>query len=338
VTDLSTRYMGLRLSSPLVASASPLSDSVDGVRRLEDAGAAAVVMHSLFEEQIEMEMHHLERALGRGTESFAESLTYLPELPRHQRSAAAHVELVRKACEAVHVPVIASLNGLSPGGWTRYATRLAEAGAAAIELNVYDIPTNPGLTASQLEAGYVALVRDVRARVAVPVAVKLGPSFTALAHLAQRLDEAGAAALVLFNRFYQPDFDLERLEVVPSLVLSTSQELPLRLHWVAILFGHVAADLAVTGGVHDGTDVIKALMAGARVAMTTSVLLKRGLGHLAVLRAEAAEWLEAHEYDSVEQMQGSMSYRAVEDPAAFERANYMKVLGSYAGPRAVTAR
>ena len=338
MTDLSTRYMGLRLASPLVASASPLSDSPDGVRRLEDAGAAAVVMHSLFEEQIELETHHLDRALGRGTESFAESLTYLPEVPRHRRSADAHVELVRKACAAVRIPVIASLNGMSPGGWTTYATSLEEAGAAAIELNVYDIPTDPAVTASELEAGYVALVREVRSRVSVPVAVKLGPSFTALAHLAGRLDQAGAAALVLFNRFYQPDFDLERLEVVSRLALSTSEELPLRLHWVAILFGHVAADLAVTGGIHSGTDVLKALLAGARVTMTTSALLRHGVGRLATLRAEAAEWLEAHEYDSIEQMQGSMSYRAVADPAAFERANYMKVLGSYTVPRAVTAR
>ena len=226
----------------------------------------------------------------------------------------------------------------SAGGWTTYATRLEEAGAAAIELNVYDISTDPRLTASELEAGYVALVQEVRARVGIPVAVKLGPSFTALAHLAQRLDQAGASALVLFNRFYQPDFDLERLEVVPSLALSSPQELPLRLHWVAILFGHIAADLAVTGGVHRGADAIKAMLAGARVAMTASALLQHGVGHLAVLRREMTEWLEAHEYDSVEQMQGSMSYRAVADPAAFERANYMKVLGSYVVPRALTIR
>jgi dihydroorotate dehydrogenase (fumarate) len=330
--DLSTRYLGMDLASPLVASASPLSGTLDGVRRLEDAGAAAIVLHSLFEEQLALESWHLARSLRRGAESFAESLTYFPDLPRLVVSVDAYLEHLRKARAAVNVPIIASLNGVSSGGWTTHAGLLEEAGAAALELNVYDIPTDPEVTASELEAGYVALVREVRGRLTIPLAVKLGWSFTAPAHLARRLDDAGASALVLFNRFYQPDFDLERLEVVPSLTLSTSDELLPRLHWVAILFGHVRADLAVTGGVHTGTDVIKAMMAGARVAMTTSALLRHGIEHLAVLRAGAIAWMEAHEYASIREMQGSMSYRSVADAAAFERANYMKVLGSYVVP------
>ena len=331
--DLSTRYLGLSLASPLVASASPLSESVDGVRRLEDAGAAAIVLHSLFEEQIVRESDHLDHSLWHGTDSFAESLTYFPDLAHYKLSGDAYLEHVRKARAVAGVPIIASLNGVSAGGWTTYASRLEEAGADALELNVYDIPTDPDLGADRLEAAYADLVRELRARVSIPLAVKLGPFLTAPAHLARRLARAGASGLVLFNRFYQPDFDLERLEVVPSLTLSTSQELLLRLHWVAILHGRVDADLAVTGGVHTGTDVIKAMMAGARVAMTTSALLRQGVEHLSVMRAEVIEWMEAHEYASIAEMQGSMSYRSVGDPAAFERANYMKVLGSYVPPR-----
>ena len=331
--DLSTRYLGLSLSSPLVASASPLSESLDGVRRLEDAGAAAIVLHSLFEEQIVRESDQLDHSLWHGTDSFAESLTYFPDLAHYKLSGDAYLEHVRKARDAVSIPIIASLNGVSAGGWTSYASRLEQAGAVAIELNVYDIPTDPDLAASRLEQAYVDLVGEVRARVAVPLAVKLGHFLTAPANLARRLDTAGASGLVLFNRFYQPDFDLERLEVVPRLTLSTSQELLLRLHWVAILHGRVQADLAVTGGIHTGTDVIKAMMAGARVAMTTSALLRHGVEHLSVMRAGVIEWMETHEYASIAEMQGSMSHRSVADPAAFERANYMKVLGSYVVPR-----
>jgi dihydroorotate dehydrogenase (fumarate) len=327
--DLSTSYLGLTLRNPLVASAGPLCESLDNIRRMEDAGAGAVVLHSLFEEQITIESQHLDQYLSHGTESFAESLTYFPDMGRYALGPDGYLEHIRRAKAAVSMPVIGSLNGVSTGGWISYARKIEEAGADALELNVYYIPTHPEMTGARVEQMYVDLVRDVTASVRIPVAVKLGHSFTAMANVAGRLDQAGANALVLFNRFYLPDFDLEALEVVPNLTLSNSYELLVRLHWVAILYGHVRADLAVTGGVHTVEDVLKAMMAGARVAMTTSALLKRGIEHLATLRQELIAWMEAHEYDSIRQMQGSMSYRSVREPAAFERANYMKVLSSY---------
>jgi dihydroorotate dehydrogenase (fumarate) len=327
--DLSTTYLGLTLKSPLVASASPLTEDLGNIRRMEDAGAAAVVMHSLFEEQINLESHELDRYLSHGTESFAESLTYFPDLTDYNLGPDEYLEHLRQAKAAVRIPVIGSLNGVSTGGWIRYAKLIQEAGADALELNVYYIPTNPELTSAQVEQMYLDLVRDVKATLKIPVAVKLGHAFTTMANMAHRLDQAGANALVLFNRFYQPDFDLEKLEAVPTLTLSSSYELLLRLHWVAILYGHIRADLAVTGGVHTPQDVLKAMMAGARVAMMTSALLKNGIAHLRSLPASLLAWMEEHEYASIRQMQGSMSYRSVANPAAFERANYMKVLSSY---------
>jgi dihydroorotate dehydrogenase (fumarate) len=330
MTDLSTSYLGLALRSPLVASASPLSESVDNIRRMEDAGAAAVVLHSLFEEQITLESNQLDSYLSRGTESYAESLTYFPDMHHYNLGPDAYLEHVRRAKAAVGIPVIGSLNGVSTGGWIGFAKKIEEAGADALELNVYYIPTDPAMTGARVEQTYVDLVRDVTASVRIPVAVKLGHAWSAMANVAARLDAAGAGALVLFNRFYLPDFDLDNLEVVPRLTLSSSWEILVRLHWVAILHGHVRADLAVTGGVHTAPDVLKAMMAGARVAMMTSALLEHGIGHLAAVRGELLAWMEAHEYESIRQMQGSMSYRSVRDPAAFERANYMKVLSSYA--------
>ena len=330
--DLGTRYLGLRLSSPLVASAGPLCEDVGNIRRMEDAGAAAVVLHSLFEEQITLESDYLDHHLSHGTESFAESLTYFPDMGSYNLGPDAYLEHLRRVKAAVRIPVIGSLNGVSTGGWIGYAKKIEEAGADAVELNIYYVPTDPEMTAGQVEDMYVELVRDVKASVKIPVAVKLGHAFSALAHLARRLDRAGADALVLFNRFYLPDFDLESLEVVPRLTLSSSHELLVRLHWVAILYSHIEADLAVTGGVHAGEDALKAMMAGARVAMMTSALLKHGIEHVRVVRARMLDWMEAHEYESIEQMQGSMSYRSVREPAAFERANYMKVLSSYALP------
>jgi dihydroorotate dehydrogenase (fumarate) len=329
VIDLTTRYLGLTLRSPLVASPSPLAETVDGVARLEDAGAAAIVLPSLFEEQIVLESHRLDHHLWHGAESHAEAVSYFPDLPTYHLGPDTYLEHVRRSKARVAVPVIASLNGVSSGGWTGYARLIEQAGADALELNVYAVATDPGRQAAAVEQTCVDLVREVAASVRIPVAVKLGPFFTAMANLAQRLDAAGAAALVLFNRFYQPDFDLEALEVRPRLTLSTSAELLLRLHWTAILHGHVRADLAVTGGVHTAEDVLKAMMAGARVAMLTSALLERGPGHLARVRADLLDWMEAHEYESIAQMQGSLSLRAVRDPAAFERVNYMRVLGSY---------
>jgi dihydroorotate dehydrogenase (fumarate) len=328
--DLSTRYLGLTLRNPLVASASPLCEALDNIRRMEDAGAAAVVLHSLFEEQINLESRHLDRYLSHGTESYAESLTYFPDMTSYNLGPDAYLEHIRRAKAAVDIPVIGSLNGVSTGGWITYARKIEQAGAAALELNVYYIPANPELTGGQVEQLYVDLVREVKRNVTIPVAVKLGHSFSAMANLAKRLDGTGADALVLFNRFYLPDFDLESLDVVPRLTLSNSYELLMRLHWVAIIYGHVRADLAVTGGVHTGADVLKAMMAGARVAMMTSALLKHGIDHMTAVRADVLQWMEAHEYESIAQMQGSMSYRAVPEPTAFERANYMKVLSSYA--------
>jgi dihydroorotate dehydrogenase (fumarate) len=330
MTDLSTSYLGLTLRSPLVASASPLCEAIDNIRRMEDAGAAAVVLHSLFEEQITLESQHLDSYLSHGTESYAESLTYFPDMRSYNLGPDAYLEHIWRAKAAVGIPIIGSLNGVSTGGWISYAKKIEQAGADALELNVYYVPTDPEMTGADVERMYVDLVRDVKASLSIPVAVKLGHSFSAIANLARRLDQTHVDALVLFNRFYLPDFDLENLEVVPHLTLSSSHELLVRLHWVAILCGHVRADLAVTGGVHTAQDVLKAMMAGARVAMMTSALLERGIGHLAAVGKELLAWMEAHEYESIRQMQGSMSYRSVREPAAFERANYMKVLSSYA--------
>jgi dihydroorotate dehydrogenase (fumarate) len=327
VIDLSTRYLGLSLANPLVASASPLGERLHDIRALEDAGAAAVVLPSLFEEQIDLESRHLDRYLSHGSESYAEALSYFPDIHDYDRPEA-YLEHVRRAKDAVRIPVIGSLNGVSTGGWIDYARRIEQAGADALELNVYYVPTDPLLTGAQVEAIYLDLARDVKAAVSIPVAIKLGHAFSAVANLARHLDLAGVDGLVLFNRFYLPDFDLERLEVVPRLTLSSSYELLVRLHWVAILFGHVRADLAVTGGVHGATDVLKAMMAGARVAMMASALLQHGIPHLTRVRADLLDWMERHEYGSIAEMQGSMSYRAVAEPAAFERANYMKVLAA----------
>ncbi|HEX9780520.1 MAG TPA: dihydroorotate dehydrogenase-like protein [bacterium] len=328
--DLTTRYLGLTLRSPLVASAGPLGEDLRSIQRLEDAGIAAVVLPSLFEEQIVLESQDLDRFLSYGTESFAEALTYFPDMTRYNLGPEEYLEHIRRAKAAVGIPIIGSLNGVSTGGWISYAKRIQEAGADALELNVYFIPTNPDTSGADVEAMYVQLVRDVAASIDIPVAVKLSPFFSALAHIARRLESAGADALVVFNRFYQPDLDLERLEVVPNLRLSTSDELRLRLQWVAMLYGCLRADLAVTGGVHTAEDVLKAMMAGARVAMMTSALLRHGPEHVQTLTAGLVRWMEEHEYESVQQMQGSMSTVAVAEPEAFERANYMKVLRSYA--------
>ncbi len=327
--DLTTTYLGLKLKNPLVASASPLSKDLDNVRKMEDAGAAAIVLHSLFEEQIKLESHELDRFLGAGTESFPESLTYLPEVNWYNRGPDGYLEHLSRVKGAVQVPVIASLNGISPGGWTKYAPIMQEAGADALELNIYDVATDPDVTSAQIEEMYCDLVREVTFTLQIPLAVKLSPYFTAIANVASHLERAGANALVLFNRFYQPDFDLESREVVPRLMLSNSYELPLRLHWVAILYGRIRAGLAVSGGVHTAEDVLKAMMAGAQVAMMTSALLKHGAGYFSEVLASVAAWMEDHEYESIQQMRGSMAMRAVPDPTAFERANYMRALNSY---------
>ena len=330
MADLSTGYLGLTLSSPLVVSASPLSEDLGNLRRMEDAGAAAVVLHSLFEEQIELDSRALDRSLSAGTETYAESLSYFPDLQHYNLGPEGYLEHVRKAKAALGIPVIGSLNGISSGGWVDYARRIAQAGADALELNVYFIPTEPHLTGAAVEQQYCDLVRDVKAAVGIPLAVKVGHQFSAFANMARRLEEAGADALVLFNRFYQPDLDVDNLEVLSALSLSQPYELLLRLHWVAVLYGRIEADLAVTGGVHEARDVLKAMMAGANVAMMASALLKRGIPHLAVVRRELEAWMAKHEYESIRQMRGSLSQRSAANPEAYERANYVKVLSSYA--------
>ncbi|MFO7170144.1 MAG: dihydroorotate dehydrogenase-like protein [Chloroflexota bacterium] len=329
MVDLTTFYLGLRLRNPLVASASPLSKKLDRIKRLEAAGAAAVVMHSLFEEQILHDAHALDHFLSRGSESYAEAQSYFPDLDRYNVGPEAYLEHLRRVKEAVSIPVIGSLNGISSGGWIEYARLIEQAGADALELNIYYLPTDPSLSSAELEDTYVALVRDIRAQVRIPLAVKLSPFFTALPHIATRFVDAGANGLVLFNRFYQPDFDLDTLEVVPNLTLSTSADLRLPLRWVAILYGRVDADLALTGGVHSGLDVLKAMMAGARVAMLASELIARGPERLADILAELQAWMQEREYESIAQMQGSMSQIAVAAPAAFERANYLQALSTF---------
>ena len=329
MSDLSTTYLGLELKNPLVPSASPLMQHLDNLKRMEDAGAAAVVLHSLFEEQIARESHALDHYLNYGSESFAEALTYFPEMLGYNRGAAGYLEHVRRAKESVKIPVIASLNGFSTGGWIQYAREIEEAGADALELNMYYIAADPAQTSQDIEQMYLDLVREVVKSIRIPVAVKLSHFFTAFANMAQRIAWAGADGLVLFNRFYQPDIDLEALEVVPSLNLSHSNELRLRLQWVAMVYGRVEADIAVTGGVHSAEDVLKCMMAGANVAMMTSVLLERGIEYLVSLREAVEVWMAEHEYESIQQMRGSMSYKNVAQPAAFERANYMRVLQTY---------
>jgi dihydroorotate dehydrogenase (fumarate) len=326
---LATNYLGLTLKNPIVASSSPLSHNVDGIRRLEDAGAAAVVMYSLFEEQIEFDSFYVDNYLTSGTDSYAESLSYFPEMQSYNVSPDAYMNLIHRAKEAVDIPIIGSLNGVSAGGWTRYAALMEQAGADAIELNVYHIATNGDLKGSEIEDIYLETLAGVKRSVSLPVAIKLSPYFSSTANMAKRLVEEGANGLVLFNRFYQPDIDLETLEVVPRLVLSNSNELRLPLRWVAILYGRLLADLAITTGIHTSEDVLKALMAGAKVTMMASELLQNGLRRIGAVLEEMRNWMDEHEYESVAQMIGSMSQQHCAEPAAFERANYMTVLASY---------
>ncbi len=327
--DLSTTYLGLKLAHPIVPSASPLSSTLSGIRRLEDAGAAAVVMYSLFEEQITQESHYLDHYLTYGAESYAEALSYFPDLEHYNVGPDEYLDLIWRAKQSVDIPIIGSLNGVSTGGWIEYARKIEEAGADALELNIYYIPTDPDLTGAEVEQMAVDVVHDVARSLSIPVAVKLSPFYSSLPNLAARLAHAGAQALVLFNRFYQPDFDLETLEVVPRLVLSNSHELRLPLRWVAILYGQVPVDFAITSGVHTHEDVLKAIMAGAHVAMMASALLHHGVERIQAVLQEMRQWMEEREYESVAQMRGSLSQLHCSEPAAFERANYMKVLQSW---------
>jgi dihydroorotate dehydrogenase (fumarate) len=329
--DLSTTYLGLKLKNPLVASASPLSEKLDSVRQLEDCGVSAIVMYSLFEEQVIRESLELDRYLSNGTHTYAEALTYLPEVGRYSMGPEAYVENVYRLKQATNIPIIGSLNGVSTGGWVQYAQQIEQAGADAVELNIYYLPVDPDLSGAELEENYVNLVKDLRSQVRIPIAVKLSPFFTSMPNMARRLVEAGANGLVLFNRFYQPDFDLDELEVVPNLQLSSSSELRLPLRWIALLYGRVQTDYALTSGVHTTTDMLKAIMAGASVTMVTSEFLQNGIERAGEMLGGMLSWLEEHEYESVLQMQGSMSAQAVAQPNAFKRTNYMKVLSSYHG-------
>jgi dihydroorotate dehydrogenase (fumarate) len=327
--DLSVEYMGLHLKHPIVPSASPLSNTVDGIRALEDAGASAVVMYSLFEEQITSESFYLDDFLTYGTNCYSEALDYFPDLENYNVGPDGYLNLVRRAKESTEIPIIGSLNGVSSGGWIEYASLIEEAGADALELNIYFIPTNPEMTSKEVESLYVDVLKDVKSTVKIPVAMKLSPYFSSTGNMAKMLVEEGTNALVLFNRFYQPDFDLETLEVKPRLVLSHSPEMRLPLCWIAILYGQLLTDFAITSGIHTHEDVLKSLMAGAKVTMMASELLQNGIGRIQKILMDMQHWMNEHEYESVRQMIGSMSRMNVAEPAAFERANYMKMLASY---------
>ncbi|MGM3307776.1 dihydroorotate dehydrogenase-like protein [Anabaena sp. WFMT] len=327
--NLTTTYLGLELKSPLVPSASPLSEEIDNIKLMEDAGAGAVVMHSLFEEQLSLEKYELHHHLTYGTESFAEALTYFPDITNFRVGPEEYLDHIRKAKEKVDIPIIASLNGSSVGGWTEYGKLIQEAGASALELNIYYVPTDPDLISQDIEQNYINILNAVKAAVTIPVAVKLSPYFTNTANMAKRLDDAGADGLVLFNRFYQPDINLETLEVEPHVLLSTPQAMRLPLRWIAILYGRINADLAATSGIHNAHDVLKMLMVGANITMLCSVLMRHGIDHIRCIEQEMREWMEKHEYESVKQLQGSMSQLNCPNPSSFERAQYMRLLQTY---------
>jgi dihydroorotate dehydrogenase (fumarate) len=330
--NLSTNYMGLELKHPIVASSSPLSDTLEGIKLMEDSGASAIVMFSLFEEQIRRENETFDFFLESGTDSFAESLNYFPHKDIGHKGPDDYLNLLRKAVEATNIPIIGSLNGITNEGWIDYAKQIQDAGASAIELNIYFIPTDIELSSSTVEQRYFDIVKTVKNSVSIPVAIKLSPFFSATGNMAKRLDEAGADALVLFNRFYQPDIDLNQLKIDTRTELSTPAEIRLPLLWIAVLFGHVKASLAASRGVHSSTEVIKYLLAGADTVMVASVLMKNGPQYLSVLLKETINWLEARDYRSLSEVRGVMSRQNVKDPGAFERVNYIKVLENFVNP------
>jgi dihydroorotate dehydrogenase (fumarate) len=324
--DLSTTYLGLKLRTPLVPAASPLSEEISSIKEMEDSGASAVVLYSLFEEQLRQESVELAKHLQHGTESFAEALTYFPEPEEFRLGPEEYLKHIAKAKEAVRIPIIASLNGSSTGGWTQYAKAIQEAGADALELNIYYIPTDMDVSSTEVEQTYLDILKAVKTAVTIPVAVKLSPFFTNFANMAKRLDEAGANGLVLFNRFYQPDIDLENLEIKPNILLSTPMAMRVPLRWVALLFGKLKANLAATSGIHRASDVLKMLMAGADVAMLCSALLRHGTRQIGVIERDLVAWMTEHEYESVTQLKGSLSQKNCADPSAFERAQYMRAI------------
>lgn len=327
MSDLSTTYMGLALNNPVVPSASPLSRTLDGIKKMEAAGAGAVVLYSLFEEQIDEEAEFLDDIIEGTKYRYAEMIDLFPPQAEYRRDEVAYLDLIQKAKEAVDIPIIPSLNGYSLGGWLRYAELFEEAGADGIELNVYYLPTSHRLTGAQVEAMYFDIVREVRQQVSIPIAVKMNPFFSSIPHVATLLDRAGADGLAMFNRFYQPDLDIEKLETVRQLHLSSSEEMLLPMRWIAILYGNLDASLALTTGVHTVEDVVKAIMAGADVAHVCSVLLQEGLGKIGELTGGLADWMDAHEYETVRQMRGVLSHENSPNPTAFERANYVQFVG-----------
>jgi dihydroorotate dehydrogenase (fumarate) len=329
MNKLATTYLGFKLRTPLVPSASPLSEDLDNIKRMEDAGASAVVFHSLFEEQLRPANHPMRRASGNGGEFSSDALADYSDEPEFKVDPEAYVNHIAKAKAAVHIPIIGSLNGSTFGGWQRYARQIEQAGADALELNIYTVPTEPDRSAEDIETDYLTIVASVKALLKIPVAVKLSPFFTNLPRFARRLDQNGANALVLFNRFYQPDIELETLEVSPNLLLSTPMAMRLPMRWIALLYGRIGANLAATSGIHHGVDALKLLMAGADVTMLCSVLLRRGIDHIRVIEREMREWMEEHEYESVEQIKGIMSQKNCPDPTAFERAQYTRALSTY---------
>lgn len=327
--NLSTTYLGLNLRTPLVPSASSLCADIDNVKRMEDAGASAVVLHSLFEEQLTLEQYELDHHMTHGTESFAEATSYFPEPSEYRLGPEDYLEHIAKAKKATHIPIIASLNGTTTGGWVDFAKKIQQAGADALELNIYYIPTDFKLTSAEVEQTYLDILKAVKASVTLPVAVKLSPFFSSFANMARRLDDAGANGMVLFNRFYQPDIDLETLEVLPNVLLSTPQARRLPLRWIAMLYGHVKADLAATSGIHTAQDSLKMLMAGAKITMLCAALYKHGIDQIRVIEHDMKAWMTEHEYESVQQMIGSVSQQNCADPSAFERAHYMRAIHNF---------
>jgi dihydroorotate dehydrogenase (fumarate) len=333
IMDLTTHYLGLKLRTPLVVSASPLSEDIDNLKRMEDAGASGVVLYSLFEEQLRQDRLELNQRLEHGTESYAEALTYFPDAEEYRLGPEEYLKHIAAAKKSTRVPIIASLNGSSAGGWTEYAKLIEQAGADALELNIYYIPTDLHLTGTEVEMTYLDILKAVKANVKIPVAVKLSPFFSNFANMAKRLDDAGADGLVLFNRFYQPDIELESLEVKPNILLSTPMAMRLPLRWIALLYGKLNASLAATSGIHRASDALKMLLVGADVTMLCSTIIRHGIPQIAMIERDLTDWLTEHEYESVSQLKGSLSQKNCAEPAAFERAQYMKALTGYALPR-----
>jgi dihydroorotate dehydrogenase (fumarate) len=328
--DLTTTYMGLPLKSPLVVGASaPLTEDIDNIKRIEDAGGAGVVLHSFFEEQLQKERLELHHHLTHGTNSFAEALSYFPEPEIFHIGEEEYLNHIRKAKESTNIPIIASLNGYDLGGWIHYSWQIEQAGADAIELNIYYVPTDMNISSAQIEQNYIDIVKAVKADVKIPLAIKISPFFSNMANMAKRLTDAGADALVLFNRFYQPDIDLKQLEVIPHMLLSSPEAMRLPMRWIGILYGRIETDFGATSGIHHGQDVIKMMMVGANVTMIVSTLLRHGIHHIQNIKQEIRQWMEENEYESIKQMRGSMSQLHCPDESAFERAQYLKAIQTY---------